>query len=59
MIHLLLAAALLAAPADDSAKAKQLYEQGQTEFELGHYKDAIVNTANPRNAHASQRALQR
>src|SRR5919109_770329 len=42
MMHLVLAALLLAAPADDSAKAKQLYEQGQTEFELGHYKDAIV-----------------
>ena len=42
MIHLFLAAALLAAPADDNAKARQLYEQGQTEFELGHYKDAIV-----------------
>ena len=42
MIHFILAAALLAAPADDNARAKQLYEQGQTEFELGHYKDAIV-----------------
>src|SRR5438067_1140979 len=42
MIHLFLAAALLAAPADDNARARQLYEQGQTEFELGHYKDAIV-----------------
>lgn len=44
MRALCLALALsLAAPADDgAAKAKQLYEQGQTEFELGHYQDAIA-----------------
>ncbi|MCA1825473.1 MAG: tetratricopeptide repeat protein [Myxococcales bacterium] len=41
-MRLLLAAVLLAAPADDTARAKQLYEQGQTEFELGHYPDAIA-----------------
>lgn len=40
---LCLAALLLAAPeGDPTAKAKLLYQQGQTEFELGHYKDAIA-----------------
>ena len=37
---LALCLALLAAPADDG-KARQLYEQGQTEFELGHYQQAL------------------
>ena len=32
---------LLAAPTDDG-KARQLYEQGQTEFELGHYQEALA-----------------
>ena len=42
MIAALLLALLLGAPASDAARAKQLYEQGQTEFELGHYQDAIA-----------------
>ena len=42
MSILLALALLIGAPKDDAATAKQLYEQGQTEFELGHYKEAIA-----------------
>ena len=41
-VLLALAAAAPAARGDEAASPKTLYEQGQTEFELGHYKEAIA-----------------
>lgn len=41
-LALALALPLAAAADEGSPKAKQLYEQGQTEYELGHYKQALA-----------------
>ena len=41
LVALLIMLGLPALAQDPKDKAKQLYKDGQTEFELGHYKDAI------------------
>lgn len=40
---LLTAASASAAPDDSTAKAKALYDNGVTDYNLGHYEDALVS----------------